>query len=103
MTVQVNKAQIIEQWAGKFIPHSVYRRFADLDATAAREFLQGAGFEVVENYDCGYNGWAVTADGYRLSTNGYFHKTKAAEADEAADRNRTGRVCPQHCRCGLRK
>jgi hypothetical protein len=47
---------------------------ADLDATHARQFLESKGFEVVENFDTGYNGWAITKCGIWLSTNGYICK-----------------------------
>ena len=54
------------------LPRHVFRPYADLDGTNARKFLESAGFEVIENHDNGLYGQATTADGYRLSTNGYF-------------------------------
>ena len=51
-----------------------YIPYADLDATHARQFLESKGFEVIKNYDTGYNGWAITSCGIKLSTNGYISR-----------------------------
>ena len=82
----MNKQELIDTYTkpqeydssvlGSFLPHDIgYQTFADLDGTHARAFLESMGFDVVKNVDTGYNGWAITADGYRLSTNGWFCKT----------------------------
>lgn len=62
---------------GGFVPRGLgYVDCADLDGTAARRFLEAAGFEVIENGDTGHNGYALTKDGILLSTNGYIYRTE---------------------------
>jgi hypothetical protein len=46
----------------------------DLDGSAARAFLEAAGFNVIDNRDTGRNGLATTACGIKLSTNGYCYR-----------------------------
>lgn len=55
-----------------------YQSHADLDATYARQFLESRGFTVIDNYDTGENGWAITDDHIWLSTNGYIKRKQAA-------------------------
>jgi hypothetical protein len=60
---------------GRFIGLEVgYQCFADLDGKAAREFLEKNGFEVIESGDTGNNGFARTACGIVLSTNGWIYR-----------------------------
>lgn len=59
---------------GAYLPSSLgFRECADLDGKTARAFLESAGFEVVRNGDNGTNGFAETAGGLVLSTNGYCY------------------------------
>lgn len=59
---------------GGYLPASLgFRECADLNGTAARHFLEEAGFNVISSRDCGGYGEAVTAEGITLSTNGYCH------------------------------
>ena len=51
-----------------------YTPYADLDAAHARAFLEAKGFEVIKNYDTGFNGWAITSCGIKLSTNGFLSR-----------------------------
>lgn len=61
--------------AGTFLVDTTgYRTFADLDGQHARQFLTGLGFEVISRGDNGRNGFAETACGIILSTNGYIHR-----------------------------
>jgi len=59
---------------GHFIYDPDYPTCSDLDGANARRYLESRGFEVVRNYDCGNNGWALTSCGIVLSTNGFIHK-----------------------------
>lgn len=43
-----------------------------LDGSNVAKWLRAQGYEVVKNWDCGRNGWAVTKCGLKVSTNGYF-------------------------------
>lgn len=54
-----------------------YQIFADLDGTHAAQFLRNAGFEVVANGDNGRFGFARTACGIMLSTNGHIWRVEA--------------------------
>lgn len=70
----ISKEELLERAAeGRFLwDKDGYKCFADMDGKEARRFLESFGFEVVKNYDTGYNGLAITACGIRLSTNGYI-------------------------------
>lgn len=71
---KVELEQIAEK--GDIIHDPDYIAFADLDGTHASKYLESKGFEVVKNYDTGRNGWAITACGIKLSTNGFICKCK---------------------------
>lgn len=51
-----------------------YQQCADLDGKHARQYLEAMGFEVVDSGDKGNRGFALTACGIDLSTNGYIHR-----------------------------
>ena len=80
------KAQLIEKvtmsqaskGVGIFVGEAQgYSHCADLDGEHAKKWLEGLGFEVVKNGDNGSYGYAVTACGLCLSTNGYIHTMTA--------------------------
>ncbi|KPV42681.1 hypothetical protein [Alicyclobacillus ferrooxydans] len=60
--------------SGNFIYDPDYQRFADLDGTEAKRYLESKGFHVIRSYDTGRNGQAITECGLCLSTNGYLHQ-----------------------------
>lgn len=73
--IDMIEASYAKDGRGCSIGHSEgYRQCADLDGTFARQYLESLGFEVVDNGDNGRNGYAITACGLYLSTNGYIHK-----------------------------
>ena len=56
---------------GTFLPSSGETCFRTLDGSDVAAWLRKQGFEVVDNYDTGRNGLAITACGLAVSTNGY--------------------------------
>ncbi len=62
----------------EFLPRSLaYQCFADLNGDHAKAYLEALGFEVVKSGDTGRCGFAQTACGVWLSTNGYCHRKAA--------------------------
>jgi len=75
MTKQELLNRVEESYATKGYGPSVgwkdgYEQCKDLDGKHARQFLEVLGFEVVANGDKGNRGFALTACGLDLSTNG---------------------------------
>lgn len=64
-----------EGWLDIICPE--YTRHADLDGTHAAQFLRSAGFEVIDSGDNGRFGFARTACGIMLSTNGHIWRVEA--------------------------
>ncbi len=62
---------------GSFLPSSGETCFRTMDGSDVATFLTRLGFDVVENYDTGRNGLAVTACGIRCSTNGHISRVPA--------------------------
>ena len=56
---------------GTFIPSTNETCFRTLDGSDVAEWLTKQGYEVVDNYDTGRNGIAITKCGLAVSTNGY--------------------------------
>jgi len=74
----LSKADLIAvaESGGDFIYDPDYYEFADLDGTEAARYLTSKGFEVVTHFDAGTNGWAITACGLKLSTNGFLSRIR---------------------------
>ena len=59
---------------GSFIDTDGIENFNALDGSGVAAWLKSQGYTVVKHYDTGRNGIAITADGYKVSTNGYVSK-----------------------------
>ena len=69
--------RILERYADKFLPHSISDNIAkDLDGKGVANWLESIGEKVLRHYDTGGNGLAITASGYKVSTNGYVATVK---------------------------
>jgi len=67
---------ILTEWfeKGRFIPSYGETAFNTLDGSDVAAWLQSHGYTVVSNGDTGRNGYAETACGWYVSTNGYVRR-----------------------------
>ena len=72
------KEDIIElAKVGKYIPtFGEICENSSLDGSNIKVYLEKRGFTVIENYDTGNNGIALTKEGIQVSTNGYCSMIK---------------------------
>ena len=61
----------LDEFVGKYLPSEGPTCFHTLDGSDVAAWLNAQGYKVTRNGDTGRNGFAETADGYRISTNGY--------------------------------
>ena len=73
--IETNKVELIminlNEYNGRFLPNYGETAFNTLDGLDVAAWLQSQGYIVVSNGDTGHNGYAETACGWRVSTNGY--------------------------------
>jgi hypothetical protein len=64
----------LNEYEGRFIRSYGETCFNSLDGSDVAAWLQSKGYTVVSNGDTGRNGYAETACGWRVSTNGYVRR-----------------------------
>ena len=64
----------LNEYEGRFIRSYGETCFNSLDGSYVAAWLQSKGYTVVSNGDTGRNGYAETACGWRVSTNGYVRR-----------------------------
>lgn len=74
----LTKEQIIEkantEYLGFFLDTDGIRY--DLDGLGMAVYLKSIGFNVTRNYDARTNGFVITSDGVKVSTNGFVSPIK---------------------------
>ena len=60
---------------GTYLPSYGKTCFKSLDGSDVAKWLEKNGEKVIEYYDTGRNGLAITEKGITISTNGYISKT----------------------------
>ena len=64
----------LNEYNGEFLAGYGETAFSTLDGSDVAAWLRSQGYTVIANGDTGRNGFAETACGWRVSTNGYVHR-----------------------------
>lgn len=67
----------LENYVGNYLPAEGETCFTSLDGLDVANWLFKQGYHVVNYYNTGRNGLAITKEGYKVSTNGYVSKINA--------------------------
>lgn len=65
---------VLVGYVGRFLPSEGETAFKTLDGSDVAAWLRRNGYKVTRNGDTGRNGYAETACGYHVSTNGYVSR-----------------------------
>ena len=68
------KPDTLAEFVGRHIPQTGATCFLSLDGSDVAAWLTSNGYTVTDHHDTGRNGVAITACGYRVSTNGYVSR-----------------------------
>ena len=76
--IETNKPELImvnlNEYEGRHLRSDGETCFNSLDGSDVAAWLKSKGYTVVSNGDTGRNGYAETACGWRVSTNGYVRR-----------------------------